>query len=163
MLFLVAFLFSVSASAATLTLTPQGATTGSVIVGSGDFVTAGGTGTTLDDSFRVVSDEDTRMILTATVNPFAELTILRVRDVAAGPGPALPPVFIAVSEVFGIGGATYSWNALAGDVYKIRIQLTDAAPGTDYDLRVETPVPAAAFLFAPALVGFMALRRRKAA
>ena len=151
MLFLVAFLFSVSASAATLTLTGDVTNTGSVIVGSGDFVTAGGTGSTLDDAFTLSADEDTRMILTATVNPFAELTVLVVNGVD-----------VVVSEVFGIGGATYAWNAIAGEEYQVSIQLTDAAQGTDYDLRVETPIPAAAFLMAPALIGFMGLRRKAA-
>ena len=158
MLLIIALLFSVSASAATLTFTGVAGNTGSVVASTGNFVTAGGTGSTLDDTFKIVSDEDAYLTLTATINPFADPSVFIVRDI--NPGGVGAPMHIAVTEIFGLGVSTYSWFAAANDVFKIRIKLDGVAAGTDYDFRVTTPIPAAAFLFAPALLGFLGLRRK---
>ncbi|MAX52576.1 MAG: hypothetical protein CMH22_11400 [Methylophaga sp.] len=164
MLFFVALLFSVSVNAATLTLTGVGSSgaTQSVDVNNNSTVLAGGTVgevTSWSSLFDLSSDDNTAVKVEWSFNPFAALTgaTLVFGELDLG-GDYLPG-----AQTFDITG-DFSFTAFltAGVVYGLDI--IDASSNIlKYDVSVSAvPVPAALFLFAPALLGFLGLRRKSA-
>jgi hypothetical protein len=158
MLFFAALLFSVNASAASLTLVGDAANAGVVGIGSGPVVTAAWSssvfgGESVNDSYTITTDTLTGGILSLTFNPLAAGTTVSV----TGGGNTVFPV---ITPVFDLGVTQYFWVLQAATDYVINILISSAVAGSNYDLRVETPIPAALWLFAPALLGFFGLRRK---
>ena len=158
MLFFAALLFSVNASAATLNLVGDAANVGEVRFGSGQVVTAGwdssqAGGETVNDSYTLTTDAATGAFLTLTFNTLAPNTSVSVFD---GVNTIIP----TIDSVGHLGIVDYTWILQAATDYVISIFIESANAGSNYDLRVETPIPAALWLFAPALLGFFGLRRK---
>ena len=151
MLFLVALLVSVSANAATLTLTG-----GTSLLSGGpvaqNIQTLSGTGTT---SFGVTADELSTVDFTIVENSNATVNVSSVT------------LFDGVTAVAtGIFNGTGEWSFSALLATGVSYTLSIIASGTG-SLSATTaisavPVPAALFLFAPALLGLMGLRRKTA-
>ncbi|SFK20517.1 hypothetical protein [Methylophaga sulfidovorans] len=155
MLFVVALLFSVSVNAATLSLTEVGSTiasqsadvtSGSVVLGSGTVSTGG----TWSSEFALTTDEDTPVVIAWSFNP----------------------AIIGATLVFGTLGDTvsyaitedFSFTAMLTAGADYILSIIDATSSVvKYDVSVSAvPVPAALFLFAPALLGFLGMRRKAA-
>ena len=159
MLFIASMLFAVSASAATLTLTGDVNNLAQVtqptgqVVGANTFIPLGIDGFAGD------------------VHDVFELT---VADGDAWGRFQFGHFFTAISSSFSVtdslnnivaSGSLNSavHNAMlltANSTYKIAVDIVGAAAGSAYGFTVATPIPAALFLFAPALLGFLGLRRR---
>jgi hypothetical protein len=156
MLFIVALFFSVSVNAATLSLSEVSSTiasqsadvtSGSVVLGSGTVSTP----STWSSEFALSTDETTPVVIAWSFNPG----------------------IVGATLVFGVLGDTvsyaitddFSFTAMltAGADYILKI--IDATSGVvKYDVSVSAvPVPAALFLFAPALLGLLGMRRKAAA
>lgn len=161
MLFLTAFLFSVSAHAASLTLTGAGAAgaTQNVAISNGSTVIGAGivpTSRIWSSAFNVTSDADTPVNIEWSFNPSTALksATLAFYDMS-NPASA---VFFSITKNF-----AFSAVMLAGVTYGVDI-LNATSGVLGYDLSVAAlsavPVPAAMFLFAPALIALIGLRRR---
>ena len=159
MLFITSMLFAVSASAATLNLSNAGtngtvtqstaALTDQIVLGSGiaDANSAWGS------FFDLTTTEDTAANVEWSFNPEAAVTtaVLQIWDVTNN---ALLSTFNVVGDFI----TTYQF--FAGTTYGIDFRSVDST-ATQYDVTVSAvPVPAALFLFAPALLGFLGLRRK---
>lgn len=156
MLFFAALLFSVNASAATLNLVGDAANIGSVGISSGQVVTASGnmsSGQMVNDSYTLTTDVTSGAYLSLTFNTLAPNTLVSVFD-------GVNTVEPAIISVASLGVVDYFWVLQAATNYVISIFIESANAGSNYDLRVETPIPAALWLFAPALLGFFGLRRK---
>ncbi|MCB2425883.1 hypothetical protein [Methylophaga pinxianii] len=163
MLFFAAMLFSLNASAASLNLVGAGTNKGSVVTGSGDVVTAswssnGTGGATISDSFTASSDVATAGTLSLTFNPLIPSTSVSIFD-------GIKTTVLDVVRIGSLGVVEYSWILEAATDYVISVMIGRGAAGSNYDLRLdsgvsEVPVPAALWLFAPALLGFFGLRRK---
>ncbi|MCB2425882.1 hypothetical protein [Methylophaga pinxianii] len=158
MLFFAALLFSVNASAATLTLVGDAANAGTVGISSGQVVTANwsssvGGGETVDDKYTLTTDVTSGGYLSLTFNTLADNTSVSVFD-------GVNTVEPTIMSIASLGVVDYFWVLQAATDYVISIFIESANAGSNYDLRVETPIPAALWLFAPALMGFFGLRRR---
>jgi hypothetical protein len=163
MLFFAAMLFSLNASAASLTLVGAGTNAGSVGTGSGEVVTAawsanGIGGATISDSFTANSDVATTGTLSLTFNPLIPRTSVSIFD-------GIKTTVLDVVRIGSLGVVEYSWMLEAATDYVISVMIGRGAAGSNYDLRLdsgvsEVPVPAALWLFAPALLGFFGLRRK---
>jgi hypothetical protein len=163
MLFFAALLFSFNANAASLSLVGAGTNAGTVTGDTGEVVTAnwsgGGTGgAAINDSFTVSSDAATTGTLTLTFNPLLPSTSVSIFD-------GFTTTVLDVVRVGSLGVLEYSWMLEAATDYVISVMIGRGAAGSNYDLRLESgvsevPVPAALWLFAPALLGFLGLRRK---
>jgi hypothetical protein len=152
MLFFVALFFSVAANAATITVGPAGASKAVQVV----FQNLGygvGEQDGWASAFEVTTDVDTDALITWTFNPQPTSGLVGVAD-------GLTPLV-----VLNVAGSKISTTVAlkAGVTYGVGFAQIGQSSPTAYSLSVSAvPVPAAAFLFAPALVGFMALRRKAA-
>lgn len=156
MLFFAALLFSVNASAATLNLVGDAANFGSVGLSSGQVVTASGAlseGQNVSDAYTLTTDATSGAKLSLTFNTLAPNTSVSIFDGVN----TFEPTIISVAS---LGVVDYFWVLQAATDYVISIFIESANAGSNYDLRVETPIPAALWLFAPALLGFFGLRRK---
>lgn len=160
MLLIVGMLFAVSVNAATLTLAADAGNhaNGSVGFSSGNLVTASWAssqsgGENIADKYTVTTDALSGGYLTVTFNPLTAGSTVSLDD---GSGP----LNLGITSVGALGVVQYFWVLAAGTTYDIYINITNALGASNYDLRVETPIPAALFLFAPALLGFFGLRRK---
>lgn len=161
MFLIVGMMFASSVSAASLQLAGNPANDGSVSISSGQVVRASwesskAGGETVSDHYTVSSNSLTGGYLSLTFNTLAKGTTVGIDD-----GNGI--VNLAISAVSGLGFVDYFWVLSAGTVYDIYIDIVSANAGSNYDLRIETPIPAALFLFAPALLGFFGLRRKLSA
>jgi hypothetical protein len=139
MLFFVALFFAVSTHAATVTV--DGIGSGSAVVVA---VPAGGSG-----SWDISTDVDAVLKFTFSFMPTTESEITFGLQTLK-----------AVDTGFGVSVASFFAPVIGGNPQTLLIN-----PLADYVSTftvAAVPVPAAAFLFAPALVGFMALRRKAA-
>jgi len=162
-LFFAALLFSLNASSASLSLVGAGSNSGTVTGSSGEVVTAnwsggGNGGATINDSFTVSSDAATTGTLSMTFNPLIPKTSVSIFD-------GFTTTALDVVRVGALGVLQYSWMLEAATDYVISVMIGRGAAGSNYDLRIdsgisEVPVPAALWLFAPALLGFLGLRRK---
>jgi hypothetical protein len=164
MLFFAAMLFSFNVSAASLTLVGADTNKGSVGIGSGSVVTsswAGGGigGATVSDVFTASSDVATTGTLSLTFNPLIpNRTSVSIFD-------GVTTTVLDIVRIGSLGVVEYSWMLEAATNYVISVMIGRGAAGSNYDLRLdsgisEVPVPAALWLFAPALLGFFGLRRK---
>lgn len=163
MLFFAALLLSFNASAASLSLVGAGTNAGTVGIASGEVVTAswstnGFGGATVNDSYTASSDVATTGTLSLTFNPLIPSTSVSIFD-------GITTTMLDVVRVGSLGIVEYSWMLEAATDYVISVMIGRGAAGSNYDLRLdsgisEVPVPAALWLFAPALLGFLGLRRK---
>jgi len=155
MLFVVALLFSVSVNAATLSLSEVSSsvasqsadvTSGSVVLGSGTVSKKG----TWSSEFALSTDEATPVVIAWSFNPAITGATLVF-------GTLGDTVSYAITDDF-----SFTAMLTAGTNYILKI--IDATSGVvKYDVSVSAvPVPAALFLFAPALLGFLGMRRKTA-
>ena len=159
MLFIASMLFAVSASAATLDLSLSelvnpgtgDANSGEIDPASGQWVSAGTQNYNGDgDYYTLTTTRDTGAYITGTFNPGGiEENVFSITD---GTSPALTPTLSNTEPFFVM--------LLASKVYTIFVD-TVINPG-QYNFTIATPIPAALFLFAPALLGFFGLRRKAA-
>ena len=146
MFLIVGLLFASSVNAATLQLAGHPANDGSVSISSGQVVRASwdsskAGGETVSDHYRVRSNSLTGGYLSLTFNTLSKGTTVGIDD-----GTGI--VNLAISAVSGLGFVDYFWVLSAGAIYDIYIDIVSANAGSNYDLRIETPIPAALFLFA---------------
>lgn len=163
MLFFAALLFTFNVNAASLSLVGADGNAGTVVNGSGDVVTAnwsanGTGGTTISDSFTASTDVATTGTLSLTFNPLIPRTSVSIFD-------GVTTSMLDVVRVGSLGVLEYTWMLEAATDYVISVMIGRGAAGSNYDLRLdsgisEVPVPAALWLFAPALLGFLGLRRK---
>jgi len=159
MLFVVSFLFAVSANAATLTLSPAGTSwnavqtvyteTGSTVEGGGKAV---GVFNPWSSLFDVTSDTTTEAVI--SWNFFPE-SFVKSATLTFG------------NDEVGIIGqwtenSNFSTTVLLAAGTSYWVDFTTVYSGiVKYGLEVSAvPIPAALWLFAPALLGFLGLRRR---
>jgi hypothetical protein len=151
MLFFVALLFTAGVNAASITISDVSGSN-STFIGAfpngGDNATAalGTEGTKFEHSVNVNVDTDAFYRVEWGFNPAIQLITADLSGAVAAIGISdnfITSVFLAAGDhVFSIAGLTQ-------------------AGGMTYNLSVAAvPVPAAAFLFAPALLGFLGLRRK---
>ena len=162
MLFITALLLSVSVNAATLTFWTDTASNASqsVDVASGSTVLGGGVVSegpgTWASLFNLSSDVDTYATIEWSFNPTAKFTAAKLGFTPFGTLPAY-------NTLFDITGDTSFTVFLAAGV-NYAVDILDATRNVfKYDVSVSAvPVPAALFLFAPALLGLLGLRRKNA-
>ena len=165
MLFCIALLFSVGANAATLnlsTVVSLGGATQSIDLNNNSTVLAGGTVSTSGvwtSLFEVTTDVDTPVKAQWSFNPTSSLSSAQLAfGLLTGSGGG-----------YAVGGPT-NFN-ITGDFIFTAILTAGSFFGVDifnatsdvlkYDLSISAvPVPAALWLFAPALMGFFGLRRQ---
>jgi hypothetical protein len=164
MLFLVALLFSVSASAASLTISTYDAdgATQKVNASTNGSEEIQGYGTVTDSPwyslFNVVSDEETQVKVSLAFKPQPTLADGEV-IVSREDGPS---IWTIVKDL-NFDGNVWWFNVhlFASVTYAFDIFEELIPAGTQYSLKIrEVPAPAAAFLFAPALLGLIGLRRK---
>ena len=165
MLFVVALMFSVGVNAATLSFDTAGASnaTQKVDVSSGTTVLGGGVvteGTDPSDTwqsfFNLSSSEDTYVKIEWSFNPESNFTNAQLGFTAE----ADYPVYTTLIDI--TGDYSFVMFLEAGVNYAVDI-LNASRDVFKYDVSVSAvPVPAALFLFAPALLGFLGLRRKSA-
>lgn len=162
MLFAIALFTTVSAHAATLTINPTGSTnatqttsvdTGSTVLGSGT-VTGDDGEEPWSSTYDVTTTEDTSTIIEWSFNPVAALT-----EATISFDNGVDPVqLFDISGDFRFTGLIY-----AGTVASVNL-FNGNRNTFKYDVSLqsvsEVPVPAAFFLLAPALLGFLGLRRK---
>ncbi|WP_439503624.1 hypothetical protein [Methylophaga sp.] len=162
MLLCIAFLFSAGLNAATLNLSAidsVGATQQQVTLNNNNVVLGGGvvetSMTNWSSLFNVSTDTDTTVDVEWSFNPVRNLVSASLAIFA------LDGSFTEIYDV--TGDFTFSAILLAGKTYGLDI-LDATSHALKYDVSVsslsEVPVPAALFLFAPALFGLMAFRRQ---
>ncbi|SFK20547.1 hypothetical protein [Methylophaga sulfidovorans] len=162
MLFVVALMFSVSVSAATLTLDGFSSFNASqeVSVSSGSTVLGGGYVTegpgTWNSLFNLSSNEDTYAKIEWSFNPESNFTNAQLGFTAEGDYP----VYTTLLNIMG----DYSFVVFLEAGVEYAVDIINASRNVfKYDVSVSAvPVPAAVFLFAPALLGFLGLRRKSA-
>ena len=161
MLFIIALLFTVSASAASLNLT-QGAnanvnsTIDSFQFNGSDAVVgnASTSGPNFKTWFNVVSDVDTAARVEWSFNPASNLDIAKLVF-----NSAITTKIVQFTDGFSV---IQTVLLTAGQKFWLNVQGT-ALGNLAYSVSVQAvPVPAALFLFAPALLGFLGLRRKSA-
>ena len=158
MLFFMALFFSISANAATLYLTTAGSSgaTQEVSLNNNDVVLGGGTAdepnTNWSSFFDLSTDQNTPVKIAWSFNPEANLSSATVSLFEMG-GPVIDQ-FNLISD--------YSFTAtlMTGINYGLDI-FSASSDELKYDVSVSAvPIPAALFLFAPALLGLLGLRLR---
>ena len=156
MLFLVALMFSVGVNAATLYIEGTGSTfaqsapdSGSVVLGSG--IVPEGPGTWYSN-FDVTTDKTTAVKVKWSFNPDALVGATLEFDNGVDP----------IKQFFISGD--FSFTAMIYEGFVAYVDILDATQSKmRYDVSVSAvPVPAALFLFAPALLGLLGLRRKSA-
>lgn len=162
MLFLVALMFSVGVNAATLSLSTAGAGFASqgVDVASGSTVLGGGVVSEGPNSwfsqFNLSSDVDTYVKIEWSFNPKSNFTSAQLGFTTLGDWP----LYTTLIDI--TGDYTFTVFLAAGVQYAVDI-INATRDVFKYDVSVSAvPVPAALFLFAPALLGFLGLRRKSA-
>jgi len=162
MLLVVGILFAGSASSASLTLSEDGVSGASQDVSefnnNGALATGGG-GTdgseTWASAFGLTTTEDTMANVLWTFNPEANL-----QSATVGIGSDSVDDYIQTWNI--TGNFLFSFLFEADEYYWVDI-FNAESNGLEYDVSVSAvPVPAALFLFAPALLGFFGLRRKAA-
>ena len=160
MLFLAMFLISLSASAATLTLqgNPLNALSfGATGTDQGESVSLGGFPLgQFSHFYDFTSDEDTTVDI--KLSAFPSTTPMFFNITADGFNDPVINVPV-VSDLVG-SYAFYTLSLKANEVFNFIIGGTSEVAYTIEATVSAVPVPAAALLFAPALVGFVALRRK---
>lgn len=158
MLFVVSMLFAVSVNAASLSLTTAGVVNasqsvssvlnnGPLAIGSGE--TGGGL---WQSFFDVTTDQDTSAVVEWSFNPEHSVidAFLQVYQHDVG----------LVDSFYVTGNFIAQFYFLAGEIYTIDFLSVDSG-ALSYIVSVSAvPVPAALLLFAPALLGFLGLRRK---
>jgi hypothetical protein len=165
MLFAVALLFSVGVNAATLNLTGVGSSgaTQSVDVNNNSTVLAGGTvseSSSWGSAFDLTSNTDTAVKVEWSFNPFTALdSAVLVFSQISGPSGG----YVGNTQYFNITG-DFSFTAFLTAGLYYAVDIIDATSNIlKYDVSVSAvPVPAALFLFAPALLGLLGMRRKTA-
>jgi hypothetical protein len=152
MLFIVALMFSVAANAAPLDLTLMSANTGNAQVApsagnvvSGSASISGATAISPDVFELVVANSGT-LTFAGSLNPTGPASYF---EVDSG--------ILSLTGVLATGLFSASVFVDAG-TYLISVFSQGGTHG--YNFTVATPIPAALFLFAPALLGFFGLRRK---
>ena len=160
MLFFAALLLSFNVSAASLELVGAVGNKGTVGIASGSTVTAATSslskGATVFDSFTLKTDAATTATLSLTFNPLAPTTSVSIFD-------GTDIIGLSILKIGSLGILEYTWVLDAATEYVINIFIGKALAGSNYDLRIatsEVPLPAALWLFAPALIGFLGFRRK---
>ncbi|THK43077.1 hypothetical protein E8Q33_00045 [Methylophaga sp. SB9B] len=163
MLFFAALLLSFNASAASLTLVGDAGNKGTVGISSGEVVTAStsplASGAFVSDAYTVTSDIAAIATLSLTFNPLAPTTAVSIFD-------GMDIVGLSITKIGSLGILEYTWLLEAATEYVINVFIGKALSGSNYDLRLtaagisEVPLPAALWLFAPALLGFLSFRRK---
>ena len=163
MLFCIALLFSVGANAATLTLSTVGSSgaTQSIDLNNNSTVLAGGTvanSGVWESLFDVQTDVDTPVKVEWSFNPTNSLSNAQLAfGLLTGPGGG----YVGAPTIFNITG-DFIFTAIltAGSFFGVDI-FNATSDVLKYDLSISAvPVPAALWLFAPALMGFFGLRRK---
>mgnify|MGYP000572021582 CR=1 FL=1 len=158
MLFVVALMFSVGVNAATLTIdgadstfAQTTSTPGSVVLGGGEVPEGTGTDTWFSQ-FDVTTDKTTAVKVKWSFNP----------DALAGATLEFDNGVDPIKQFFISGD--FSFTAMIYEGIVAFVDIVDATQSKmRYDVSVSAvPVPAALFLFAPALLGFLGLRRKSA-
>ena len=163
MLFCIALLFSVSANAATLSLSTVGSNgaTQSIDLNNNSTVLAGGTvaaSGVWESLFDVTTDVDTPVRVEWSFNPSSSLSSAQLAfGLITGPGGA----YVGAPTIFNItGDFVFTAFLTAGSYFAVDI-FNATSNVLKYDLSISAvPVPAALWLFAPALMGFFGLRRQ---
>lgn len=162
MLLCIAFLFSAGLNAATLDLSAVetvGTTQQQVTLNNNDVVLGGGvvesSTSNWSSFFNVTTDTDTMADIEWSFNPVRNLVSATL---------AIFALDGSFSETYDItGDFSFSAMLLAGKTYGVDI-FNATSHALKYDVSVssisEVPVPAALFLFAPALLGLIGLRRK---
>jgi hypothetical protein len=164
MLFVVSFLFAVSANAATLDLTLDG--TGGFLGGasqtinsnnSSDVSASGlGLGVTWFSDFILESDKDTKAVISFEA---IGASLSKHSSINVDFGDASPIFSAGESPFTGVFSFTQTVMLTAGTQYFFLLDGIKNVAG--YSLNVSAvPIPAALWLFAPALLGFFGLRRK---
>ena len=163
MLFCIALLFSVSANAATLSLSTVGSNgaTQEISLNNNSTVLAGGTvanSGSWESLFDVTTDVDTPVRVEWSFNPSTSLDSAQLAfGLVSGPGGN----YVGFPTIFNITGDFIFTAILTAGSY-FAVDILNATSGIlKYDLSISAvPVPAALWLFAPALLGFFGLRRQ---
>ena len=163
MLLCIALLFSVSANAATLSLSTVGSSgaTQSIDLNNNSTVLAGGTVASSgawESLFDVTTDVDTPVRIQWSFNPSTSLNAAQLAfGLVSGPGGN----YVGTPTIFNITG-DFVFTALLTAGSFFAVDILNATSGVlKYDLSISAvPVPAALWLFAPALMGFFGLRRK---
>ena len=159
MLFFMTLFFSISASAATMDLTTAGSSGASqeVSLTNNDVVLADGTvdeaNTNWSSFFDLSTNQDTPVKVVWSFNPEANLSSATVALFEAGGGAILDIANITSDY-------TFNTMLMAGVTYGLDI-FNASSDELKYDVSVSAvPIPAALFLFAPALLGLLGMRLR---
>lgn len=162
MLFIVSLLFAVSANAATLDL--SNVSNGSVGTSTGAFVTGGTTtdGNAFSSVWSLSTGEDTNANFAIGFSTFDPFPLLNPTVVSGAIYTLLENgLSVATSGPSDVEGFSFSYFLLAAKTYTLEIAGISSANPTSVALAVQAvPVPAALFLFAPALLGLLGLRRK---
>lgn len=167
MLFFITLLFTATVNGASINLAKVGVTAGTILLNNTASVLA--TGALVDTNkkydrpyaafFDLNVDADTGVDLGLQLLPLTDVSfdLFRLRD--GGGAAGIVEDFAILSGIVG-NESMGSFLALASESYRIVIR--SAAQKTyNWTASVsEVPVPAALFLFAPALLGFLGLRRK---
>jgi len=164
MFMIVGVLFAVSVNAASLTITETTGTFGGSINGNGTdevhVVSEQIRNTSIEHIFRVENTGATtasafRLWVSGDANAASNIDNFSVTvdgfEIAT---------LLTAYNIYGVG----VYNSLliaAGDFVTVVVK-GDFTNSASYDLTLATPIPAALFLFAPALLGFFGLRRKAA-
>lgn len=162
MLFTIALFATTSINAATLTIQPTGSTnaTQTTSVDTGTTVLGSGTVTSGDEpwssTYDVTTTDDTSTVIEWSFNPVAALT----QATLSFDNGVDPVQTFDISGDFRFTGLLYAGTVASIDllngnrnVFKYDVSLQSVS---------EVPIPAAFFLLAPALLGFIGLRRKSA-
>ncbi len=162
MFIIVGMLFAVTVNAASLNLTL--AQTGGDLVSIVDpasgqlvaasdsyFQAANGAATFALD----VEGRDTRGWFSGSFDDFTTKSYFKLFE----DGLEIVSALIIGPDANNAGSFAFNLMLKEASIYVIEVL---AGEGQSYDFRVETPIPAALFLFAPALLGFFGLRRKAA-
>jgi len=165
MLFFTALLFSISAHSATLNLTENFAVgaSQSVNLSSNSTVLASGTVAKAGNWFSLfdlTTTKDTPILVEWKFNPTPSM---QTAQLVFGQVDGFGGAYIGLPEIFNItGDFAFASFLTAGSVFAVDI-LNATSGVLNYNLSISAvPIPAALFLFAPALFGFLALRRKAA-
>jgi hypothetical protein len=159
MLFIVSMLFAVSVNAATLSLSTAGSSLGtsqsvSGVLNNGDLAVGSGetSGGQWSSLFDLTTDTDTTAKVEWSFNPESAVTSAELAIGAYGYG------YLATFDV--VGDFVTNFFFEAGKTYWIDFKSV-VSTALSYDLSVAAvPVPAALWLFGPALLGLFGLRRK---
>ena len=164
MLFIIALMFSVNVHAASMDLSATGdssfSQTQSVTIGTGNAL--------LGSSGAFKSGEPIKDVW--NLSNISESSVWKFKITATAIGDNPTPFSAVLNGITYVAvGADIVFTALLSDMYTVvtgynlKVLGTAQSTFTGYDVNIsEVPVPAALFLFAPALLGFLGLRRKSA-